>query len=64
LKNVVGKYSTGLTKALSENLKHNKFQVRKTTLGTISKLLVTEGAGGNFEHVQLGLKVLLSDSKV
>lgn len=48
LRTVIGKYSTGITKALAENLKNNKYAVRKNTLVTIGKLLITEGAGGNF----------------
>jgi hypothetical protein len=38
--------------------------VRKNTLFTISRILITEGAGGNFEHVQLSLKLSLADAKV
>lgn len=26
--------------------------------------MITEGAGGNFEHVSIGLKVSLSDAKI
>lgn len=63
LRTTIGKYSTNIVKALSDNLKHNRFQVRKITLVTLSKLLVTEGAGGNFEHVSVGIKAALSDPK-
>jgi hypothetical protein len=41
VRQVIGKYATPIIKALAENLKHNKFQVRKTTISTIAKLLVT-----------------------
>lgn len=63
LRAVIGKYSTAITKALAENLKNNKYAVRKNTLVTIGKLLITEGAGGNFEHVQTSLKLSLADPK-
>jgi hypothetical protein len=49
---------------LAENLKNNKYVVRRNTLITISRLLIAEGAGGNFEHVQVSLKLSLSDSKI
>ncbi len=52
-----------LSKSLAENLKNNKYLVRKNTLVTIGRLLITEGAGGNFEHVQTSLKVTLADAK-
>lgn len=63
LKNTVGKYSTSITKSLVENLKNNKYAVRKNTLITLSRILITEGAGGNFEHVQVPLKLSLADPK-
>jgi hypothetical protein len=63
LRTTVGKYSASIVKALSENLKHNRFQVRKTALATLAKLLVTEAAGTNFEHVSVGIKAALSDPK-
>lgn len=63
LRGVIGKYSTAITKSLAENLKNNKYAVRKNTLITIGKLLITEGAGGNFEHVQTSLKLSLADPK-
>jgi len=47
-KQIIGKHSTAIAKALAENLKHNKHVVRKAALTTLSKLLITEGAGGNF----------------
>ena len=59
----MGKYSLGIIKALADNLKHNKYQVRKKTLFTISRLLITSEAGSHFEHLQLGLKSALSDPK-
>jgi hypothetical protein len=37
--------------------------VRKNTLITLSRILITEGAGGNFEHVQVALKLSLADPK-
>lgn len=61
---MIGKYSQGLSKALGENLKNNKHQIRKATLITVSRLLVTEGAGGNFEHIQVALKSSLADPKI
>lgn len=63
MKGVIGKYSTAITKSLVENLKNNKYAVRKNTLITLSRLLITEGAGGNFEHVQTALKLALNDPK-
>lgn len=60
---VIGKYAASIIKALAENLKHNKFPVRKTTISTIAKLLVTEGAGDNFQYVNSNLKLVLSDPK-
>lgn len=64
MKGIIGKYSVAMSKSLAENLKNNKYVVRRNTLITISKLLITEGAGGNFEHIQNCLKSALSDSKV
>lgn len=63
LKGIVGKYSTSITKSLVENLKNNKYAVRKNTLLTLGRILITEGAGGNFEHVQVPLKLSLADPK-
>lgn len=50
-----------MVKSLAVNLGYRKFLVRKKTLLTLGKLLVAEGAGANFEHVQTGLKKTLSD---
>ena len=63
LRGVIGKYAVAISKSLAENLKNNKYLVRKNTLVTIGRLLITEGAGGNFEHVQTSLKVSLADAK-
>jgi len=62
-RDLIGKYSLGIIKALADNLKHNKYQVRKKTLLTISRLLITTEAGSHLEHLQLGLKAALSDAK-
>lgn len=59
----MGKYSVSITKSLVENLKNNKYAVRKNTLLTLGRILITEGAGGNFEHVQVPLKHSLADPK-
>ena len=48
MKGIVGKYSTAIAKSLVENLKNNKYVVRKSTLVTLGRILITEGAGGNF----------------
>ena len=32
-------------------------------MNSLAKLLITESAGGNFEHVQVGLKAALTDPK-
>lgn len=63
-KDYLGKYSLNIVKTLAENLKHNKYQVRKTTLLTISRIMVTSEAGNNIEHLQLALKTSVSDPKV
>jgi hypothetical protein len=41
LKGVVGKYSIAITKSLVENLKNNKYAVRKNTLLTLGRILIT-----------------------
>ena len=64
MKGYIGKYCAAIAKALGENLKHNKYQVRKVTLITLSRLLVTEGAGNNLEHLLNGIKTSLSDPKI
>ena len=63
-KDYIGKYSLNIVKILSDNLKHNKYQVRKATLLTISRIMVTSDAGTHIEHLQLALKASISDPKI
>jgi hypothetical protein len=63
-KDYIGKYSLNIVKTLADNLKHNKYQVRKTTLLTISRIMITSEAGTNIEHIQLPLKASVSDPKI
>lgn len=44
----IGKYSLSIIVSLRDNLKHQKFKVRKTSLESISHILITDGAGGSF----------------
>jgi hypothetical protein len=53
-----------MVKSLGENLTHQKFKVRKASLESIGKVLVTEGAGPHLEYVRAGLKATLSDKKM
>lgn len=64
MKDIIGKYSLNIVKALGDNMKHNKYQVRKTTLMTVSRLMVTSDAGNHMEHIQPALKTSVSDPKV
>lgn len=59
----IGKYSLNMIVSLRDNLKHQKFKVRKTALESVGNILVTDGAGGNFEQIKVGLKAVLSDKK-
>lgn len=58
-----GKHTSNIILSLRDNLQHNKFKVRKTALETIAYVLVTDGAGGNFEQIRVNLKKTLSDKK-
>ena len=52
-----------MVKSLCLNLTHQKFKVRKTSLDSLGNLLITEGAGINFEHAKVVIKARFSDSK-
>jgi hypothetical protein len=41
MKGTIGKYSTSIAKSLVENLKNNKYAVRKNTLITLGRILIT-----------------------
>jgi hypothetical protein len=48
LRSNIGHHCTNIVKSLSLNLTHQHSKVRKATLITLGKLLVTESAGSNF----------------
>lgn len=60
-KDSVGQHCLNLVKSLAHNLSHQHSKVRKGTLLTAGKVLITHNAGNYFEQIQVTIKTALSD---
>jgi hypothetical protein len=60
-KDSVGQHCINVIKSLALNLSHQHSKVRKGTLLTAGKVLITHNAGSFFEHIQVMVKAALND---
>ncbi len=60
-KDSIGQHSINIIKSLALNLTHQHSKVRKGTLLTAGKILITHNAGNYFEHILVQIKASLSD---